>query len=146
MRLWLVLVTTFLLAAGPAAATDPGEVSVYRTPTCGCCTKWVAHLEDHGFAVVDHVLPDLTRLKRENGVRPELASCHTAFVGGYVIEGHVPAADIRRLLATRPPVAGLAVPDMPIGSPGMDGPNPETYRVLSFDSSGNTETWSTHVP
>jgi len=146
MRLWLVLVTTFLLAAGPAAATDPGEVSVYRTPTCGCCTKWVAHLEDHGFAVVDHVLPDLTRLKRENGVRPELASCHTAFVGGYVIEGHVPAADIRRLLATRPPVPGLAVPDMPIGSLWIEGLNTETYRVLSFDSSGNTETWSTHVP
>jgi len=142
----LALGTLLVFAALPAAAADPDGISVYRTPTCGCCSKWIAHLEEHGFAVEDHVLPDLTQLKRENGVRPELASCHTAFIGGYVIEGHVPAGDIRRLLETRPPVAGLTVPDMPVGSPGMEGPNPVTYRVLSFDASGKTTTFNTHTP
>jgi hypothetical protein len=136
----LVLLTTV------AIATEPIEIAVYRTPTCGCCSKWVKHLEEHGFAVVDHVVPDLSAMKAENGITPALASCHTAFVGGYVIEGHVPADDIAELLETRPAVSGIAVPGMPIGSPGMEGPNPESYRVLSFDHTGKIATFKDHAP
>ena len=94
-----------VLLATVAIATEPTEIDVYRTPTCGCCSKWEKHLEDHGFSVVDYVVPNLSAMKVENGITPALASCHTAFVGGYVIEGHVPAADIIRLLETRPAVS-----------------------------------------
>ena len=140
------LLAALVLLATVAIAAEPAEIAVYRTPTCGCCSKWVKHLEDHGFSVVDHVLSDLSAMKVENGITPALASCHTAFVGGYVIEGHVPAADIARLLASRPAVSGLAVPGMPIGSPGMEGPNPESYRVLSFDHAGKIATFEEHTP
>ena len=133
------------VAAGSAAG-ESRSVTVYKTPTCGCCGKWVEHLEANGFDVESHDLPDVGPLKRENGIPRQLSSCHTAFVEGYVIEGHVPAADIVRLLDERPAVSGLAVPGMPIGSPGMEGPNPEVYRVLSFDKSGRTEVFSTQRP
>jgi hypothetical protein len=146
MKQGFALLVAFALLATVAIAAEPAEIAVYRTPTCGCCSKWVKHLEDHGFSVVDHVVPDLSAMKSENGVTPALASCHTAFVAGYVIEGHVPAEDITRLLETRPVVSGLAVPGMPIGSPGMEGPNPESYRVLSFDRTGRVATFSEHAP
>ncbi|MDJ0851375.1 MAG: DUF411 domain-containing protein [Myxococcota bacterium] len=129
-----------------ALAKEPVQVQVYKSPTCGCCGKWIDHLEANGFEVeardVKHVAP----IKRAHGVPVKLASCHTALVEGYVIEGHVPAEDVVRLLAERPAVAGLAVPDMPIGSPGMEGPNPEPYRVFSFDGQGRTEVYSSHAP
>jgi hypothetical protein len=145
-RIIAVLALLAPLATGVIAAQADDEIAVYRTPTCGCCTNWEEHLEANGFSVEDHVLPDLSDMKRDNGVTPALASCHTAFVQGYVIEGHVPAADIARLLEEKPAVAGLAVPGMPIGSPGMEGRYPETYRVLSFDRAGKVETFATHVP
>ena len=119
-----------------SAAADLPEVQVYKSPTCGCCDKWIEHLRAEGFGVRATDVADVTPIKRENGLPPQLASCHTAFVGGYLVEGHVPAADVKRLLAERPDVAGLAVPGMPIGSPGMEGPRPERYRVLSFGSEG----------
>jgi len=134
-----------LLLAGPAAAEN-AEVKVYKTPTCGCCTKWIEHLEANGFSVEAQELPDLSFLKRSNGIPAQVASCHTAFVGGYVIEGHVPAPDITRLLKERPAVAGLAVPGMPIGSPGMEGPKPQRYDVLTFDGDGKTAVFATHGP
>ena len=134
------------LLAPVACAESLAEVTVYKTPTCGCCVKWIDHLEANGFEVVSHDLPDLRDTKRANDVPAPLAACHTALVDGYVIEGHVPAADVARLLRERPPVRGLAVPGMPIGSPGMEGPNPEPYAVVSFDASGRTETFSTHAP
>ena len=140
------LLAVLVLLATVAIAAEPNEIAVYRTPTCGCCSKWEKHLEDHGFSVVDHVVPNLSAMKRENGITPELTSCHTAFVGGYVIEGHVPASDIARLLETRPAISGLAVPGMPIGSPGMEGPNPQSYRVLSFDREGKIATFQEHAP
>ncbi len=90
-------------------------------------------------------VPDVTPIKLENGIAPELSACHTAFVGGYVVEGHVPASDIRRLLAERPAVAGLAVPGMPVGSPGMEGPRPVPYEVLSFGT-GGVRVFSKHTP
>lgn len=119
-------------------------IAIYKTPTCGCCTLWVEHLQANGFSPTVSNLNDLTPVKRSNGVPTALQSCHTAVVDGYVIEGHVPAADVRRLLAERPDVAGLAVPGMPIGSPGMEGPNPEPYSVLAFDRNGGTEVFARH--
>lgn len=130
-----------LLAAGGCRSVegDATRIQVFKTATCGCCTKWIDHLEAAGFEVEAKDLPDLAALKSENGVPGELVSCHTALVDGYVLEGHVPAADIERLLSERPDVRGLAVPEMPLGSPGMEHPDPsrhQAYDVLSFGPSG----------
>lgn len=129
-----------LIAGGcQEARRDVAAIRVFKTPTCGCCSKWIEHLEAAGFTVESKDLPDLAQLKRENGVPETLVSCHTALVDGYAIEGHVPAADIERLLAERPDVAGLAVPEMPLGSPGMEHPDPsrhQPYDVLSFGAGG----------
>ena len=130
---------------GSAAAADPIQVQVYKSPTCGCCNKWIDHLESNGFSVNATNVPDVTPIKAENGLPPRLASCHTAIVEGYLVEGHVPAEDIRRLLRERPKVSGLAVPGMPIGSPGMEGHNPERYQVLSFGPEG-VSLFATHGP
>ncbi|MDG2049590.1 MAG: DUF411 domain-containing protein [Myxococcota bacterium] len=126
-------------------------IQVYKTPTCGCCGNWVNHLRAAGFDVKTTDLPDLTALKRSNGVPQSMASCHTALVGGYVIEGHVPASDIRRLLKERPRVAGLAVPGMPMGSPGMEHPDPrrhEAFEVIAFGTpaASGFEVFETHQP
>lgn len=101
---------------------------------------------ENGFAVQSHDLADVRPVKRAQGVPAPLAACHTALVDGYVIEGHVPAADVQRLLTERPPVAGLAVPGMPIGSPGMEGPNPERYRVYTFDAGRPVGVFAAHGP
>ena len=122
------------------------KVVVYKTPTCGCCSKWVSHLREAGFEVEANDLTDLSSIKNHYGVRRAFSSCHTAIVEGYVVEGHVPAEHVQRLLEERPDVAGIAVPGMPIGSPGMEGPNPETYEVLSFDKAGNTAVFAQIVP
>lgn len=132
--------------AEPDAARELPEVHVYKTPTCGCCGKWVEHLRAHGFPVRTTDLPRLDSVKQQNGIPPGLSSCHTALVGSYVIEGHVPAGDIARLLEEKPAVSGLAVPRMPAGSPGMESPNPVRYRVLAFDSDANITTFATHGP
>ena len=138
-RLYLVAAAPLLLlVAGcsrPAEASGP-EITVYKTPTCGCCSNWVDHLRAEGFRVTTHDLPTLTEVKREHGVPNELASCHTAVVDGYSVEGHVPADVIRRLLAERPEVRGIAVPGMPMGSPGMEGPYSQAYEVYTFNADG----------
>lgn len=121
-----------------ASKSDASQVVVYKTPSCGCCTKWAQHLRDNGFSVRTESMPDLSKLKRYHGVGQELSACHTALVDGYVVEGHVPAAVVRRLLEERPPVAGIAVPGMPQGSPGMPSAHPEPYEVLAFDEDGST--------
>ena len=120
------------------------EVPVYKSPTCGCCSKWIAHLEANGFKVDAHDVADLTQVKLEHGIRRELTGCHTAVVDGYVIEGHVPAEDIQRLLRERPDVVGLTVPGMPMGSPGMEGPTSKPYDVLTFDRNGNITVFAKH--
>jgi len=130
-----------VLVQGLAKAAD---IIVYKSPTCGCCGKWVEHLEANGFSVEVKQRRDLRPIKQQLGVQPALQSCHTGVIDGYVIEGHVPAADIRRLLEQRPAVRGLAVPGMPIGSPGMEGPHPQPYDVVTFDVDGNTRTFSRH--
>ncbi len=114
------------------------EATVYKTASCGCCKKWIQHLHDNGFKVTAHDVKDVTPIKTENKVPAKLASCHTALIGGYVIEGHVPADLIHRLLKERPAVKGLAVPDMPVGSPGMEGMFSQDYDVLTFDDQGAT--------
>ncbi len=120
------------------AATEPiADVMVYKTPTCGCCAVWVEHLEAAGFAVTVEDVGDIAAVKRREGVPTDLSSCHTAIIGDYVFEGHIPARVIADFLEEAPELAGLAVPGMPIGSPGMEGPNPTPYDVVAFDSQGN---------
>lgn len=114
-------------------------VAVFRSPTCGCCGAWIDHLKAAGFQVQDTLTDDLAAVKRQHNIPDELATCHTAIVGDYLIEGHVPAAEIQRLLAEQPQVAGLAVPGMPIGSPGMEsGDYVEAYTVFAFADNGRT--------
>ena len=117
---------------------------VYKTPSCGCCKAWVKAMESAGFSVEVHDLPDLTATKHAAGVPAELQSCHTSRIGGYVVEGHVPAEDIRRLLADRPDVVGIATPGMPVGSPGMEGPYKDRYDVLTFGTDGRTTVFASH--
>jgi hypothetical protein len=127
-------VLALALAALPlsARATERPRVTVYKDPGCGCCTGWVEHLEAAGFPVTANNTSRMNAVKARLGVPHELAACHTAEVDGYVIEGHVPAAAIDKLLAERPTAKGLAVPGMPVGSPGMEGGEPETYDVVLF--------------
>ena len=132
-----------LWAALPAAATAQ-TVTVYKTPSCGCCKLWVNHLRDAGFEIQAHDLGDVTPHKQRLGVPPRLASCHTAEVEGYAIEGHVPAEDVRRLLTTRPDVAGLSVPGMPMGSPGMEFGPPQPYDVIAFQRDGSMSVFASH--
>lgn len=118
-------------------------VTVYKTPTCGCCSAWVDYLRDEGFEVEAHNLTDLTDVRAQHGLTDRrLMSCHTAVVGGYVVEGHVPVDDIRRLLNERPDVVGITAPGMPQLSPGMASRIPQDYDVLSFDKRGRIERFS----
>ncbi len=113
------------------------EITVYRSPTCNCCSKWISHLEANGFVVKDEISMNLASIKDQVGIPRKMTSCHTAFIGDYIIEGHVPADDIKRLLLETPEIKGLAVPDMPIGSPGMEqGDRLDPYTVFSFKEDG----------
>lgn len=134
-----------LTLLGPAALAGEPAMTVYKSPTCGCCSKWIEHLEQEGFAVDPIDLRDLALVKSMSGISPEQASCHTARIGGYVIEGHVPASDIRRLLRERPKARGLTVPGMPLGSPGMEAANPQPYQVLLIGEDGSTSVFSEHA-
>ncbi|WP_343866307.1 DUF411 domain-containing protein [Caenispirillum bisanense] len=125
---------------GDARAAD---MEVWKSPSCGCCGGWIDHMKAEGFSVIVHDLDDVTPVKDRLGVEPELASCHTAVIDGYVIEGHVPASDVRRLLAERPKATGLTIPGMPQSAPGMDMPG-EPYEVLLF-SPGGTSLFSRHA-
>ncbi|HKK56532.1 DUF411 domain-containing protein [Marinobacter sp.] len=121
------------------------DIHVYKSPTCGCCTDWVDHLKENGFRVEVTETNNLNPVKIDAGLTPSLASCHTAFIGDYVIEGHVPADDIRRLISEAPAARGLAVPGMPVGSPGMEmGDRKDNYQVLMFNESGQTQVFSEH--
>jgi hypothetical protein len=138
----LFALSVALLWASPAFAVVENSVEVWKSATCQCCGNWVKHLEANGFAVkVNTAEPTtLDQIKRQAGISEELASCHTAKIGGYVIEGHVPATDIKRLIAEHPDGLGLAVPGMPVGSPGMEqGAETEPYDVLLIKKDGTTE-------
>lgn len=147
----------WLVAIAAAAATSLGVaaaqqkpsgplVEVFKTPTCGCCSKWVEHMRANGFVVRTSDLNDLTEIKKARGVPDNAQSCHTAVVAGYVVEGHVPAADVKRLLSEKPAIAGITVPGMPVGSPGMEypGTKAQPYNVLSFDKKGATAVFAKH--
>ena len=133
----------FLLASAPGhaqrpAAAAPTVADVILTPTCGCCGKWTQHLEAAGFSVKRQVLADIDSVPARKRVPLSLRSCHTAVIGGYLVEGHVPADVIRKMLKEKPAIAGIAVPGMPIGSPGMEGPNPRPYSIIAFKVDGST--------
>ena len=127
------------------AAMAPYLMTVYKSPTCGCCTAWVDYMREDGHTIKTVETDAVDAIKAEHGLHaPELKSCHTAIVGGYVIEGHVPASDVRRLLAEKPDVVGLTAPGMPTMSPGMGSLTPKDYDVLAFDESGRTRIWSSY--
>lgn len=135
----LLLACGLALAAAVASAQTLPEVVMHKDPNCGCCSAWAEHLEANGFRVKTVVSNDMESVKRRFAVPQRLTSCHTAKVGNYVIEGHVPASAIRRLLREQPALAGLAVPGMPAGSPGMETPGrTDPYDVLAFDGAGRS--------
>ncbi len=120
------------------------EITVYKSATCGCCNKWVDHLRDAGFKVTTQNRQDMNQIKHTYGVKYQHRSCHTAVVEDYVVEGHVPAEDIQRLLDGRPAISGLAVPGMPMGSPGMEGKYNDPYEVIAFKKGGRDSVFSKH--
>lgn len=147
-REWLR--TAAVSAAGLAVAgrlnaqsAAPIAITVYKSPTCGCCKNWVQHMEAKGFKATVHDMDDPSEVKRTMGVPSALQTCHTALVGKYVIEGHVPADVVHKLLKEKPAVLGLAVPGMPSGSPGMEGGPTERYNVIAFDRNGKTKLYAT---
>ena len=140
-----VLLMLFALGAAvnlPASAAD--AVDVYKSPYCGCCGKWVEHLRQAGFDVRTHDVNDVPAARQRFGMPEHLGSCHTAKVAGYVVEGHVPAADIQRLLKEKPKAIGIAVPSMPPGSPGMESPKPVPYNTLLVQAGGATSVFAKH--
>lgn len=143
-RIFLILAISFGMSACDSTPTGP-EITVYKSPTCGCCKKWITHLEDNGFDVTAKNVANVGPIKAENGLPPVLGSCHTALIDGYVIEGHVPADDIKRLLKEKPAITGLAVPGMPVGSPGMEqGARKDRYDVVAFDNKNQMSVFSSH--
>lgn len=145
------LTTSLLLAASAKwtfvyAEDGPEKITVYKTAGCACCMKWVEHLRAAGFEVEAFNAKSLVAERKRLGVPKELAGCHTATVAGYVVEGHVPADQIRRLLSERPDAVGLSVPGMPVGSPGMEGPGGKDFDVVLFDRAGNASFYATVKP
>ncbi len=140
----ITLTTAAVRSGSPVPPAKKPTITVYKDPSCGCCKNWIAYLAKHGYTVVAKDTPDMTEIKHSLGVPDKLAACHTAVVNGYLIEGHVSAEDIDRLLAQKPTIAGIAVPGMPTSSPGMDGPRTQGYQVLSFDKTGHTKVFANH--
>jgi len=146
MKNWIITASMALLIAIPASAENT-VIDVRKTSGCGCCLAWMEHLEENGFTPTgqDMFAGLLVRFKIDSGVPQNMMSCHTALVDDYVIEGHVPAADIRRLLSERPDAVGLSVPEMPLGSPGMDQSSwREAYDVFLIRNDGSTEVYSSY--
>jgi hypothetical protein len=138
------LVASLFFVATLTQAADPLHVDVYRDPNCGCCKAWIEHLEDNGFTVNDHIETDMVSVKMGLGVPPQLASCHTGVIEGRFIEGHVPAADILAARKT-PDLMGLAVPGMPVGSPGMEmGARQDAYDVIAVSKEGESSVFSSY--
>jgi hypothetical protein len=131
-----------VLTSVPASAQE--EVEVWKSPSCGCCGGWVNHMKAAGFTVKTHETEDMESVKLANGVPETLGSCHTAKVGGYIVEGHVPAQDVMRLLAERPQAKGLAAPGMPTDAPGMDMKTGQPYDVMLFGATGGDTVFARH--
>lgn len=144
MRTRGFLLAVWFAAAAAFAETLP-EVVMHKDPNCGCCSAWAEHIEANGFKVKTVATADMASVKKRFAVPQRLTSCHTARVGNYVIEGHVPAAAIKRLLREKPAVAGLSVPGMPAGSPGMEVPGrQDPYDVVTFDKGGKSAVYESH--
>ncbi len=148
-RVGAALVATVALTGAALTAQTPAQITaptivVYKTPTCGCCQKWVEHLQGNGLKVLTQHRDDLSPLRAQHGVPASLTSCHTALVGSYVVEGHVPAADVKRLLSEKPAIKGIAVAGMPIGSPGMEGGTPQKFDTVAFTADGKTTVFARH--
>jgi hypothetical protein len=134
----------FCFLAGVAMAQSALSITVNKTPYCGCCKQWMAHLQANGFTASGKDVDDTAPVRASLGMPAKLGSCHTAVINGYVIEGHVPAEDIKRLLKEKPKALGLAVPGMPLGSPGMESANPQPYETLLVMKDGSTKLWAKH--
>src|SRR4051812_11793204 len=134
----LAFVATAFISAQTAAAKP--QMTVYKSSTCGCCSNWVAHMKANGFEVKSVDVDDIDKVKQEHGVPSAAASCHTALVNGYIVEGHVPADAVLKVLKEKPAIAGIAVPGMPMGSPGMEipGGQKEAFNIVAFDKAGKT--------
>jgi len=120
------------------------DIMVYKSPTCGCCKKWVNHLKKEGFSVKDKDVRNMGKIKNQFGVQRQFQSCHTAKIGKYFIEGHVSASDIKRLMKEKPDIKGLSAPGMPMGSPGMEGHRKDKYDVIAIDNNNNATVYSKH--
>lgn len=150
----VVIAATLLLIFGGAwiltntdalSTGSENSITMYKNPSCQCCDKWANYLEAEGFDVTVEVPQNLDMVKNELGLPYELGSCHTGVIGDYVVEGHVPAEDIRRLMEEKPDAKGISVPGMPIGSPGMEqGNRQEPYEVILFDEDGNQSVFAEH--
>jgi hypothetical protein len=140
----IVLVMVFAFVMNSAFSFE-STITVWKSASCGCCQRWVDYLQDEGFEVIAHNVEDVVSIKQKLGItNPAIYSCHTAKVGGYIIEGHVPASDIRRLLNERPKLMGLAAPGMPQMSPGMLSIEPKGYDVLQFNTKQETSVFSSY--
>tara|TARA_R110002050_G_scaffold9504_2_gene33462 strand:- start:36215 stop:36730 length:516 start_codon:yes stop_codon:yes gene_type:complete len=145
MKIYLFLLIQLLILSACTDKTNNEEIKVYRDPNCQCCHKWINHLEENKFNVLDILTTDMTSIKESVQLPKKMASCHTAIIEGYVIEGHVPAADIRRLLAEKPDIAGLSVPQMPVGTPGMEmGERKDNFIVFQFNKEGKYSTFNSY--
>ena len=140
-RYALLLISLLGASTAMAQAT---VIEVFKSPHCGCCGGWVEHLRQNGVEVKAHDVDDVTAARKKLGMPDRLGSCHTAKVGGYVVEGHVPAADIQRLLKEKPKALGLSVPSMPPGSPGMESSKPIPYQTLLVQADGSTRVFAQH--
>jgi hypothetical protein len=138
--LWMAALT---VASTAAQAPELTKMTVYKSPTCGCCAKWVEHMKKAGFDLTVNDVDNISAIKAEHHVPANLAACHTALVGGYVVEGHVPEDVIRKMLKEKPKVAGIAVAGMPMGAPGMDTEGvPQSYDVMAFDATGASSVYA----
>ena len=144
LRLFPLAALAGLFSLSAGAAESLPAITVYKSPTCGCCAKWVEHLKWAGFPVEDRNVADVLTARKRLGMPSQYASCHSAKVGRYAVEGHVPAEDIKRLLRDRPAAIGLAVPGMPPGSPGMESIKPMPYDTLLVDNNGRHHIFSRH--
>jgi hypothetical protein len=142
-RRGLLLAASALVMARPLQAAPPTEVILYKSPECGCCEGHASHLRRHGFTVTSKPTHELAEISRKAGVPPDLQGCHTAFIGDYVVEGHVPAEAVNKLLAERPAIKGIVLPGMPDGSPGMSGAKTGPFVILAIGHNGQTSTFMT---
>src|SRR5437870_944167 len=138
-----VLTALPALALSRPARAAPVQVTLYKSPECGCCDGYADYLRAHGFAVTANATPDLSEISRKAGIPPEFQGCHTAFIGDYVVDGHVPVEAIEKLLAEKPAIKGITLPGMPLGSPGMTGDKTEPFTVYAITKDGRSSVYMT---